>query len=107
MEDQEEFLEHAVERYSKVLTKYSGFLLTKTRYEVFLEAKLKKSGYSLRGPSTIDVYEGEEEENEAPAENGGDAGEQEVEGEAPVEVEVEVEAPEVEIEVEAEVEVEE
>jgi len=105
LEDQEGFLEHAVDRYSHVMNKYSGYLLQKTRYEIFLEAKLKKSGYSLKGPSTIDVYEGEEEgeeENDAPAENGGDAGEPEVEGEAPVEVEVE--APEVEIEVEAEVE---
>jgi len=107
MEENEDFLEQAVDKYSHVMTKYSGYLLQKNRYELHLEAKLKRTGYSLKGPSTIEVYEPEEEEgeemNEAKAENGGDAGEQEVEAEAPVEEE----APEVEIEVEAEVEVEE
>jgi len=107
MEENEDFLEQAVDKYSHVMTKYSGYLLQKNRYELHLEAKLKRTGYSLKGPSTIEVYEPEEEEgeemNEAKAEDGGDAGEQEVEAEAPVEEE----APEVEIEVEAEVEVEE
>ena len=89
MEDEEGFLEHAVDRYSAVMTKYQGYLLQKTRYERFLGDKLKNLGYSLKGSATIEVFEPEpseaEEDGEAKAEDGGDAGEQEVEAEPPAE----------------------
>jgi len=72
------------------LSKYSGYLLNKTRYERFIEDKLRKSGHSLKGSATIEVFEPEDSEeeggeNEDRADDGGDAGEQDVEAEPPAE----------------------
>merc|ERR1712151_746124 len=77
-QDEEGLLEHAVERYSNVLSKYQGYLLNKTRYERFLEDKLKKTGSSLKGSATIEVFVPEDSEEEVEAEvkaEGNDGGE--------------------------------
>jgi len=91
-EDETQLLEHAVEKYSHIMTKYQGFLLQKTRYERFLQNRLKRNGRSLKGSATIEIFVPDEsegdEDNEVKADNGGDAGEQEAYPQPPVEEEV-------------------